>query len=545
MNKNFLYWILTLFISTTILFFGCGGGGGTPTPELDPTVVPQSAYKWTYMVYLGADNNLSSAGIKDITEMAKVGSNQNVAIVVQAEFSPTYTSGVLDTTTKRFLVQKGTAASNLNAATNIGDVDMGSDAALTDFIKWAANNYPADHYALVLWDHGAGWKSRASVTKSSLFRGAIQDETSGSFMSLPNLAAAVRNAGVEMDIINFDACLMAMYEVAYELKDLADFLVFSEETEPGDGDPYDTILTDLVNSPDMSARELSSTIVYRYDEFYTSYVAQYPGQLTTKSAVDLSMLTNLDAAVCDLGQALMADPTSAAIAMAARSNTQDYTYSANHDLYDLASYIAQSAPDGDSRDAAGAIMTTLDDMVVESLTNPDNAVSQNAGLAIYFPFASETNSEDLEDYSLLSCNTAVRQSQSGSWGEFVEWEIQQSGGSTGELGDGGYSLKVEWTTPSGAPCDADLDLWVVELEEAAYAPWMGQTTPNGTFSPDSLVSGESQEHYQANASVQAGWYDFFVQYYKNGSSCNRARVELFFNGQSLGWARYGSFIRIF
>ncbi len=45
-----------------------------------------------------------------------VGSDQNVAIVVQAEFSPTYTSGVLDTTTKRFLVQKGTAADNLNAA---------------------------------------------------------------------------------------------------------------------------------------------------------------------------------------------------------------------------------------------------------------------------------------------------------------------------------------------------------------------------------------------------------------------------------------------
>ncbi len=142
--------------------------------------------------------------------------------------------------------------------TNIGNVDMGSAAALTDFIEWAAYAYPADHYALILWDHGAGWKSRASVTKSNLFRGAIQDETSGSFMSLPNLAAAVRNAGVHMDLINFDACLMAMYEVAYELKDLADFLVFSEETEPSDGDPYDTILTDLVNSPDMSARELSS-----------------------------------------------------------------------------------------------------------------------------------------------------------------------------------------------------------------------------------------------------------------------------------------------
>jgi hypothetical protein len=95
---------------------------------------------------------------------------------------------------------------------------------------------------------------------------------------------------------------------------------------------------------------------------------------------------------------------------------------------------------------------------------------------------------------------------------------------------------VKWTTPSGAPCDADLDLYVVEIGEAAYAPWMGQATPNGSFSPDSAISGVSEEYYQANASVQAGYYDFFAQYYADGSNCNRALVELFFNGTSLGSA---------
>ena len=61
-------------------------------------------------------------------------------------------------------------------------------------------------------------------------------------MSLPDLAGAVRTAGVHLDVINFDACLMAMYEVAYEFLGLTDYMVFSEEVEPGDGDPYDTIL---------------------------------------------------------------------------------------------------------------------------------------------------------------------------------------------------------------------------------------------------------------------------------------------------------------
>jgi hypothetical protein len=432
MNNNLLKWILTFLIFSVVPFLGCSGGGDSPTP--DP--IPQEPYKWTYMVYLGADNNLSSAGINDIEEMAQVGSNDNVAIVVQAEFSPNYSSGVPDTKTRRFLVQKGTAAENLNAATDIGNVDMGSAGALTDFIQWAAETYPADRYALVLWDHGAGWKERAYNATSTKFRGAIQDETSGSFMSLPDLAAAVRNAGVQIDLINFDACLMAMYEVAYEFKGLADFLVFSEETEPGDGDPYDAILQDLVVDPEMSPRELSTAIVYHYDASYTSYVQQYPGELTTKSAIDLSMLDSLDSSVCDFGKALMADSSAAAVALAARSNTQDYAYTSNHDLYDLASYVAQNTSTGESNDAAAAIISILDDMVVESLANPDNAGSQNKGVAIYFPDSSEASQEELADYSLLACNTAVRQSQSGTWGEFVEWEVQQSGGPTGEVGEG-------------------------------------------------------------------------------------------------------------
>src|SRR4029453_4230465 len=26
-----------------------------------------------------------------------------------------------------------------------------------DFVSWVAANYPAEHYALVLWNHGQGW----------------------------------------------------------------------------------------------------------------------------------------------------------------------------------------------------------------------------------------------------------------------------------------------------------------------------------------------------------------------------------------------------
>jgi len=187
------------------LIAGCGGGGGGSSDGGDNGPDRQ----WTYLVYMGADNNLANYGINDIEEMAQVGSSDKMAIVVQAEFSPGYTTSVPDSSTYRGLVQQGSFEDNLEVATNLGNVDMGSPEALTDFIVWATTNYPAQHYALVIWDHGAGWKDRTPMVTTSLFRGAVQDSSSGSFMNLPDLGDAVRNAGVPMDIINFDACLMA------------------------------------------------------------------------------------------------------------------------------------------------------------------------------------------------------------------------------------------------------------------------------------------------------------------------------------------------
>jgi hypothetical protein len=539
MKIRLSYLLVGLLVAACYLV-SCGGGGdggsdNGPINGPDDNGPINGGRQWTYMVYLGADNNLSTAGIGDIEEMGQVGSSSQMAIVVQAEFSPYYTQGVPNTNTYRLLVQSGGAVDNLNAATDIGDVDMGSRAALTDFIKWATSTYPAQHYALVLWDHGAGWKDRARGANSSLFRGAIQDETSGSFMSLSDLAGAVRDAGVHIDLINFDACLMAMYEVAYEFDGLADYLVFSEETEPGDGDPYDTILADLAADSTMSGAELAEVIVNRYDEFYVPYIQEYPGELTTKSAVDMSQLAALDTAVCALGQALMNDGNANTVALAARTNTQEYAYTANHDIYDLASYINQNAPAGAARDAAANVMTAVENMVTSNAANPNADEAQNIGLAVYFPEPSETSTSELNEYSQLACNTAVRQSVTGSWGDYVEWEIEQGGGGSATYGTGGYNLRIDWTTPSGGACDADLDLWVAE-NGTFYAAWQGQTTPNGYFSQDSAISGVSSEYYQANQQVEIGYYDFIVRYYKDGASCSRAEVELFFNDVSYGTA---------
>jgi len=512
-----------------------GEDDGTGTDGGDTGDGSAEGRDWTYMVYMGADNNLSYSGLQDLDEMESVGSDGNLAIVLQAEFSDYYTSGV-PTETLRFLVQDdGSSGSvDLNAGTSIGNVDMADPSNLTDFIRWARTRYPAAHYALVIWDHGAGWKRLPGSQRA--IRGAVQDETSGTFMSLPDLAAGVRDAGLHFDIVNFDACLMGMYEVVYEFRGLTDYLVFSEETEPGEGDPYNDILGLLKADPGMSALGLSQTIVERYDAFYSSG----DRGMTTKSAVNMSDFDELDEALLALASTLKNDASTISVVQAAQTATQDYAYTANHDIYDFCSYLVNNLPDGTARSAAQDLMSSVQGMVVANRTNPDSGETSNRGLAFYLPTSYETNATDLALYAQLACNGS-RSSSSGTWGSYVEHLVTESGGGVVQYAQGGFAVYLLWTDEYGGSCNADLDLYI--WEPAAdfsttgngqwYAPYEGQTTPNGFFSLDSADSGVSEEFYYANSQVYWGDYYFCVNFYGAGS-CPSALARLFIYDPAYG-----------
>jgi hypothetical protein len=320
-----------------------------------------------------------------------------------------------------------------------------------------------------------------------------------------------------------------MYEVAYEFKGLTDYLVFSEETEPGEGDPYDAILTTLTANAAMSGKDLAGLIVDKYDEFYT---ANNRGA-TTKSAVDMSKMDALDAKVLALSAALQTDAAANALFQAAQSATQHYTYTSNHDLYDLCSYVATRLQSGAAKDRCNEILTIINNMVINNKINDTSPaqVAGSHGLAIYLPTADETNSTDLGKYAQLACNK-VRASASGTWGSYVDFLL--SGAGNVVYASGGFGLYLKWDKTDGSACDADLDLYIWEpaADYAAtgngdwYSPWMGQTSPNGFFSQDSADSGVSEEFYMANNQVYAGDYYFVVNYYDNGPGCSKARARL-------------------
>jgi hypothetical protein len=529
--KNIRYLFVAGIISLGLIAIvgSNGGGGGTSTTSVtdgsgggdtgDGSTTTKSG--WTYMVYIAGDNNLSSAAIGDINEMEQVGSSDDVNIVVQVEFSQQYTPDMPENTLRGKITKDSDQFTISTQYEDIGNKDMGAKETLTEFIQWATTNYPADYYALVLWDHGAGWK-RSRKTGGAI-RGALQDTTSGSFMSLPDLASGVEDSGVHLDLINFDACLMAMYEVVYEFNGLTDYMVFSEEVEPGEGDPYDTILQELVNNPGMTASELAETITSKYKTYYQLEARSK----ITKSAVDMTKTTELDQKITELVQ-LMNDNMGSERPniQSARDDSVSYEYPENHDLGDFLEKLENATSNNEILTKIDEIQNTLSTMVVSNeiyCPQENDPLVDSNGLAIFLPKRDQVTDADLSNYALLTVNQE-RDFAPNTWGSFVNTLItgdEDAGVNPLETGVGNFVIWLEWDS------DADLDLIIWEPDGSFAAPFIGTSSSNAFLSEDSYFSGDSFEYYAALETVEEGRYDILVNYYADGSSSG-ATAYLYF-----------------
>ena len=287
---------------------------GTDTGSVTGSQAASQA-KWTFMVYMAGDNNLDGAALRDIAEMARAGSTKDVNILVQLD-------RIEDNLTRRFRITQG-GGFKTDCIESFGDTNTGDPQILYDFVKWAVDNYPADRYALILWNHGSGWwedaKGRAAgpaekKSRRRLFnhafpqehRSICYDDTSGGD-ALDNRELRVVLAGIcallgrKIDLLGMDACLMNMVEVAYQLRESVNVIVGSEIEEPFDGWPYAEILTRLNARPRQDAAALARWIV-------KSYLLSYKGkdETVTQSAIDVNRIGEMTAKVDALSETLLA-----------------------------------------------------------------------------------------------------------------------------------------------------------------------------------------------------------------------------------------------
>ena len=340
--------------------------------------------EWTVMVYLDADNDLESAGIDDINEMEMVGSTSDVNIVVQIDRIPGYdTSNSNWTNTRRYYITPDLDPYIINSQliNDLSEQNMGSTETLINFADWTVNNYPAKKYLLVIWNHGGGFRS------SGLAKDIAWDDTNGGDkITMPELEYALSAISVQMgksiDIVGMDACYMAMIEVAYQIKDYADILVTSEESEPNDGWPYDTILGQLVSYPTVTSNQLAANIV---DSYIFSYTVS---EEVTQSAIDLSYTDTLADQLSNMALAIMNDTlTPANNYINAANSSQYYGDSDFIDLYDFCNNILIYSNSVFVKNIALSIQQTLSSAVLR-WGYYGYGVDKSRGLSIYFPYTS-------------------------------------------------------------------------------------------------------------------------------------------------------------
>lgn len=353
-------------------------GGGTSGYKPFTIKTPK---QWTFMVYLAADNDLERYGIDDFLEMATVGSSANVNIVVQFDRIPGYDTRYGDwKTTKRFYITSGMTPIAASAVSDLGEVNMGAPASLDSFVNWAKSAYPAKKYALIIWDHGSGFQPKSDEIVTE---GVGWDNTNGGdYLSNKEissvLAAVTSNGANKMELVGFDACLMAMIEVDQHIKNYANARVSSEHTEPLAGWPYNTIMADLKNNPTWSGVSLANAIVNRY---YASY-----GNNQTQSSVQFGATYNAMVATQfnAFAQALRSNmSTHRTIIAPALTATRSFYNPDYIDLSDFALQVYDRSSNTAVRTAATNLRTAIDSVVKNNKVGP--SWSRAKGISIFFP----------------------------------------------------------------------------------------------------------------------------------------------------------------
>lgn len=334
-----------LSIKTVLLFFAVLGIHGIAGHDTFCTT-PDTFYindaqtravkkPWTFIVYMAADNDLRNFAMRNIKQMCQIGSNERINIVVQLDIKM---PGNKKVTQRFFITNEGPKRVNAKDP-NSQAMDSGKPETLISCCKWAIENYPADNYALIFWNHGSGIidpNFNRVVCASELFRynpnsnqleldrsvgfldfmntlniqsdtqrGVCWDDSTGNYLTNQKLEAALNTicstllGNKKFNLIGFDACLMSMLEVADIIKKYAHVMTASEEVELGTGLDYSQVLRPFV-SQIPTPQELGAHIAATYALSYQKITSDY-----THSALNLDRITLLELNVHRVSQLLI------------------------------------------------------------------------------------------------------------------------------------------------------------------------------------------------------------------------------------------------
>ncbi len=367
------------------------------TAKLDRSVDPAAREKFTQilgggkdkvtvMVYMcGTDlESRSRMATKDLIEMQSASLSDSVNLLIYTGGCSAWQNNIISSNYNQIyhVTSKGFNCLVSKAGTG----SMTDPATLLSFLEYCRDNFPANRYELILWDHGGGSLSGY---------GYDQKHPQSGSMSLASLESALKKAGMTYDFVGFDACLMATVETAQMLSRYADYMIASEETEPGIGWYYTTWLSKLSADPSMATLDIGKQIV---DDFVEKCDQQCAGQSTTLSVVDLAELgetlpDDLSAFSQSL-KALITDGEYKTVSTA-RSDSREFAASTVIDQVDFVDFAQRLGTD-----EGKALSKVLLSAVKYNRTS--SRMTNAYGLSVYFPMRKLSNvSKAVKTYDAL------------------------------------------------------------------------------------------------------------------------------------------------
>lgn len=323
----------------------------------------------TLMIYmLGTDlESRSGMATADLNEITQGRIADNVKIVLQTGGTKKWQNSVISNkTNQRYLV---TEEGLVPLETDLGKASMVKPDTLSDFIQYSHENYPADRYMLVLWDHGGG----------SLTGYGYDEYFPGDHMTLDEIDRALKDGGTTFDWIGFDACLMATVETALVLEPYADYMIASEELEPGIGWYYTEWITALSDNTSIATIDLGKKLI---DDYVKEVAVKTPRSDATLSLTDLAELkATMPSAIkafSDSANELLASDDYQTIANA-RAGSKEFAKSSKIDQIDLADFAKSIGTK-----EAMAMVEAIEGAVKYNRTS--SGIRGAYGLSAYFPY---------------------------------------------------------------------------------------------------------------------------------------------------------------
>lgn len=445
--KKFINY-LAVFAFFAAVLYGCSGGSGSSgSPNQTTTVL-------VYMMGTDLQSN-NKQGIGNIIEMESVGSTSTMNVILQtgAAKESDGAQGIDWTRNQRWKVLPGSIQllADLGKDGEEGG-NMGTESTFESFVRWGVKTYPANKYIVVLWDHGAGING-----------GVGSDEITESAIPQSQIAYALNSIAtsekVTFEITGYDACLMATSEVAASLVQSSNYMVASEDVEPGAGWNYKAFLGYLNANPNANGAQIGKAIVDGYaakmeesSNVYTLSVTQLNKIPAVVSATNALAMTLLPYAK----QSLDSWESIAYTRLSALDyQTNMFLGSDNYDLVDMKQFAGNIAKEfKDKTDviaAADAVAEALNQAVIYESSNYSNLGS--TGLTVYFPSIMYAYPEKNYSFNTLGYLTGTpffapkyTESDSGLVAVYYNYYYQESGNLDALFVDNSFNSTAESIT---------------------------------------------------------------------------------------------------